>query len=243
MHLAAQYLATVAISFIPKKDDDSHTNLGWIDHTLVTHSFPNGDKLALNYEYFSLEWICSNGNKEHLSLNNLTHKDIVEWISKMSIKNHIDITYSYSLHYKLPYESISDTTCFRMDKKELENLIKIRDLAQGVISYVLQSNNYKSAVRIWPHHFDTGAFINVNENLSIGLGMAIPDSMINDYYFYISGYSYNQPIDIKLTKDVNKKDYYNDGWQGFAMSIKELDQSSAIDFCQTAINAYIKPVK
>lgn len=29
MHLASQYLAAAAISFVPKKDDDSHTNLGW----------------------------------------------------------------------------------------------------------------------------------------------------------------------------------------------------------------------
>ncbi|WP_298900275.1 hypothetical protein [uncultured Psychroserpens sp.] len=244
MHLAAQYLATAAISFIPKKDDDSHTNLGWVNHALETHPFPNGDKLGLNYEHFSLEWKYSNGNTEHLLLNNLKHKEIVEWISQMAAKNDLRNSYAYNLHYELPYPPISETTSFAItNQNELNHLIKNRDLAQYVISNVLEANHYKSPIRIWPHHFDTGAFINVTEKRSIGLGMATPDTIINDYYFYISGYNGHQPIDVTITNSSTKKTYYNDGWQGFAMSISELDKSSAIDFCQTAINTYINSEK
>ena len=40
MHLAAQYLAAAGISFLEKKDDDSHTNLGFSikDQCLYTHT-------------------------------------------------------------------------------------------------------------------------------------------------------------------------------------------------------------
>lgn len=58
MHLAAQYLAAAGISFVEKKADYSHTNLGWsIDkQRLETHPLSEkGDVLALNYNTFSLE--------------------------------------------------------------------------------------------------------------------------------------------------------------------------------------------
>lgn len=244
MHIAAQYLATAAISFIDHKDDDSHTNLGWRNHTLETHKFPNGDTLGLNYETFSLEWTHHNGNKEYHILNETTHLEVVDWISETSKNNGINKTYNYNLHYDLPYDEISNSTRFKLtNQNDLNVLISNRDLAQNVISNVLKSNNYKSLIRIWPHHFDTGAFINISETLSIGLGMSIPDSLIDDFYFYISGYNGQNPIDIELSNSINKETYYNNGWQGFANSISELDEHAAIDFCQVAINTYLNSIK
>ena len=238
MHLAAQYLATAAISFIEKKADDSHTNLGWVNHNLETHTFPNGDKLGLNYENFALEWITQNGNKEHFLLDGTTHKDIVDWIYLTSLNNCIVKPYNYNLHYEIPYNTIEDTYQFQLTQQnELNQLIKNRDLAQSVILNVLQSNSYKSPVRIWPHHFDTGAFFNIDDNLSIGIGMAIPDTLVNEFYFYISGYNGHNPIDI--INPTSHKNYYSNGWKGFALSISNLKEQTAIDFCQTAINTYI----
>lgn len=244
IHTTAQYLASAAISFIPKKEDDSHTNLKWTNHTLETHPFLNGDKLGLNYEHFSLEWIHHNGNKEHLFLNNLTHKDIIEWIAQVSANNGIESTYSYNIHYELPYKKVSDTTRFKItNQDELNRLMRNRDLAQHVISSVLKSHNYESSIRIWPHHFDTGALVTINSRFSIGLGMSIPDSLIDDFYFYISGYSGHNPVDIDLLNSINKESYYNNGWQGFAKPVSELNEHSAIDFFQAAINTYLNTVK
>ncbi|WP_298892350.1 hypothetical protein [uncultured Psychroserpens sp.] len=244
LHLAAQYLATAAISFITKKEDDSHTNLGWKNHSLETHKFPNGDKLGLSYESFSLEWIHSNGNKEHFLLNKTTHKDIINWIIQTSKNNGIEMPYQYELHYELPYNQVSDGTSFEITNSEnLHVLIQQRDLAQKVISTILKSNDFESPIRIWPHHFDTGAFVNISDQLSIGLGMAMPDTLIDSFYFYVSGYNGHQPIDIALTNSTNKGSYYSNGWQGFAMSINELDEHSAIEFCQVAINTYENTIK
>lgn len=240
MHITAQYLATAAISFLPKKEDDSHTNLGWINHTLETHPFENGDKLALNYENFSLEWIQSNGNKERLFLNKLKHKDIIHWIAQVSINNDIEKTYSYAMHYDLPYKKILDTTRFELtNQNDLNQLIKNRDLAQHVISSILKSSNFKSSIRIWPHHFDTGTYVNVNDQLSIGIGMAIPDSLINDFYFYVSGYRGGDAIKIKSDINLTHGNYYHENWQGFALPLQGIDEAIASDFCQLAIDTYL----
>ncbi|MEM6380925.1 MAG: hypothetical protein AAF705_22325, partial [Bacteroidota bacterium] len=54
-HIAAQYLTTVAISFLEKKDDDSHTNLGWKNGGLHTHPLSSANcTLTLDYSSFSL---------------------------------------------------------------------------------------------------------------------------------------------------------------------------------------------
>ncbi|NER16089.1 hypothetical protein [Spongiivirga citrea] len=243
MHLAAQYLATAAISFIVKKEDDSHTNLGWNDHILETHEFSNGDKLGLNYQNFSLEWMQQNGSKESFSLNQSTHKEITDWISQTSISKDIQKPYKYELHYELPYNEVTDESNYELTNREdLNTLIKQRDLAQDVISSILKFNEFDSAIRIWPHHFDTGAFVIVNDNLSIGIGMAIPDSFINDFYFYISGYDGHDPVILKSVDDLKHGNYYTNEWQGFAISLNGLDNETAIDFSQTAINSYLNTI-
>ena len=64
-HLAAQYLAAAGISFLTKKPDDSHTNLGFISDSgeIETHPLSeDNDKLFLNYNTFSLEWKSNSVN-------------------------------------------------------------------------------------------------------------------------------------------------------------------------------------
>ena len=239
MHKVAQYLATAAISFIQKKEDDSHTNLGWANHTLETHQFSNGDKLGLNYENFSLEWTHYNGNKQHLLLDKTTHKEIKDWISETSTNNGIETPYKYNLHYELPYDEVTDATSFKLTNQEDINvLIEQRDLAQQVFDSILKSNAFDSTIRIWPHHFDTGAFVIINSQLSIGLGMAIPDELINDFYFYISGYNGHESINIESVKDLKHGAYYSNGWKGFALPVDGIDKDIAISFCQEAISKY-----
>ena len=84
MHLAAQYLAAAGISFVEKKADDSHTNLGWsIDkQRLETHSLStDGDVLALNYNTFSLEW-DSLENNASFALDGKTHQQVLDSVYK-----------------------------------------------------------------------------------------------------------------------------------------------------------------
>ena len=244
MHKVAQYLTTVAISFIQKKEDDSHTNLGWVNHTLETHEFPNGDKLGLNYENFSLEWTTYNGNKQYLLLNQTTHKEIKDWISETSTNNGIEKPYKYKLHFELPYDKITDATFFDVtNQEELNLLIKQRDLAQQVLDSILKSNAFDSSVRIWPHHFDSAAIMTINSKLSVGLGMAIPDELINDFYFYVSGYNGHDSINLQSANDIKHGAYYNNGWKGFALPVNDIDKGTAISFCQEAISKYVEVSK
>ena len=84
MHLAAQYLAAAGISFLEKRDDDSHTNLGFDtdNGTLSTHILSkNEDRLVLNYQKFTLDWISLSGSTS-FRLDGATHQQVVKWIQK-----------------------------------------------------------------------------------------------------------------------------------------------------------------
>lgn len=85
MHLAAQYLAAAGINFVPKKEDDSHTNLGFSieKQRLETHPLSeNGDLLSLDYNSFSLQWDSQN-DVERLLLDGVRHETVLHWLNDL----------------------------------------------------------------------------------------------------------------------------------------------------------------
>ncbi|MEP2280526.1 hypothetical protein [Maribacter sp.] len=238
MHLAAQYLAAAGISFVEKKADDSHTNLGWsIDkQRLETHPLStNGDVLALNYNTFSLEW-NSNKNNASFALDGKTHQQVLEWLTN-SANAFLGKTYSYSFHYDLPY-SIDDSFTFKLDKAQLKELANLRTLTQSGLEKTLGVNGLESDIRIWPHHFDSGAYVIISDDLSIGLGLAVPDTMINEHYFYISGYKGHNGLDTSKFSSLSLGEWKNEGFKGAVLPAIKITEEQAIQFFTEAINTY-----
>ena len=142
MHLAVQYLAAAGISFVAKKDDDSHTNVGFsIEKTCMeTHPISeNGDILSLDYKYFSLNWNSKSGSIS-FPLDGATHADILNWLKETS-KTFINKSYSYEFHYDLPYEMTDDFKFKLVDANRLEDFrlsvpaSRVFSFFEGVFSY------------------------------------------------------------------------------------------------------------
>lgn len=243
MHLAAQYLASAAISFLEKKEDDSHTNLGFSieEKKMSTHPLnERGDTLSLNYRHFTLDW-NSEGAKNSLKLEGATHSEIVKWVTETAIKAGIKKTYSYNFHYELPYARITDDYTFKLhDVQKLQQLTDYLILAQHTLEIFLKDQQLHSDIRIWPHHFDIGAFASFKNKtgFAVGLGLAIPDSMINDYYFYLSGYKGHNGIDTSDFGSLTQGKWYNNGFKGAALPITDIDQVTASAFLEEAMKAY-----
>lgn len=243
MHLAAQYLAAAGKSFLERKEDDSHTNLDYDPEygTLRTHLLSElSDSLSLNYCNFTLNWNSFDGITS-LGLDGTSHEEILEWLEEVS-QTFIGKSYTFDLHYELPYTIDADFIYKLLDANRMEYLNELRRFSQLVLNRFLKENSMESDIRIWPHHFDTGAFVpNVGErNLSIGLGMAIPDSMTDHYYFYLGGYDEYSGIDtagfVKLSTGVWK----NEGFKGAILPISEINEREAVQFLNEALKAYVK---
>ncbi len=241
IHIAGQYLATASISFLEPKDDDSHTNLGWINDALHTHALSKAnDILTLDYRSFSLIWTNDSGFREELPLDQKTHRTIIEWIASTSIKAGIHKSYAYNLHYELPYEAITDDFQFiKPSDFDIEQLIKNRQLAQTALENALKIFSPEAPIRIWPHHFDTGSFFMTSDDLGIGLGMAIPDTMINDFYLYVSGYNGHESIVLSPNTSIDLGTYYSEGWKGIALAVSGITIEDATSFYKEAIQHYL----
>ncbi len=241
MHLAAQYLAAANMSFLEKKEDDSHTNLGFDIHTLCLETYdlsPNGDQLSLHYKDFSLEWSSQKGNTK-LSLDGKKHSAILEWLQDLS-KKHLSKEYVYEFHYDLPY-SIEEIDTFTLtDPSELAHLAHLRVLAQNTIAHVVASNHLVSAVRIWPHHFDTGAYASLDDDsgISVGIGLAIPDSISDTHYFYISGYNDEGAFTPPSSAELSRGKWLDQDFKGAILPTTHLLESEAIRFFKEAIQQY-----
>lgn len=243
IHLAAQYLAAAGISFVDPKEDDSHTNLGYDlqKNEIYTHPLsPAGDYLSLVLTDFSLHWNGPSGSSNY-NLQNSSHKDALAWIMMVSDKPEIRGEYQYRFHYTLPYD-ISDDYIFHATAEDLLRESQMRTMARIVISSVLQIHAMESEIRIWPHHFDTGALAVPpgKEQISIGLGLAIPDSLIDSYYFYISAYEGHNAIDTTSFDELVNGQWLNNGFKGAALDAADRKEHQVIDFYKEAIKTFLK---
>ncbi|MGB5818670.1 MAG: hypothetical protein WBG90_04235 [Saonia sp.] len=242
MYLAAQYLAASGISFLEKKDDDSHTNLGFSVEkgSMYTRPLNNaGDTLALNYNTFALVWNMTNANIS-FDLQGTTHEEIIKWITQMASNNGIAIPYSYKFHYEPSYKLTDGFTFKLVNPKRLRELMDFRILTQKVIASFLKRQNLVSEIRTWPHHFDTGAFAQVpdKKELSVGLGLAIPDTLVNDHYFYLSGYLGHDTIDCSGFQPLAQGKWYPHEFKGAILPATGINEKTATVFFQEALKAY-----
>lgn len=244
LHLAAQYLATVQISFLDKKEDDSHTNLEFNYHSGRLETWPlnsNGLKLVLSYETFSLGWIDDeNAIGEIFSLDGKNHSNVLAWLELKPKEHKLNGNYRFDLHYELPYE-LTDEYEFKIsDKRELSKLKEQRVLINTVLEQVLKDQNLKSEIRVWPHHFDTGAYsvLPDSNEIAVGFGLALPDALIDDFYFYISGYKGHTAIDVSGFTSLSQGNWISKGFVGAVLSATKISKKTALEFFTEAICAY-----
>jgi len=241
MHIASQYLAAANISFLEKKADDSHTNVGFDTDTMRMETYDlssTGDRLSLNYRRFSLEWTSQNGTIS-LSLDGKTHREVLHWLQERS-QVQLAKDYVYEFHYELPYTIDSDFQFKLTDASKLEHLCNLRILAEYTLEHIVEANNLDSPVRIWPHHFDTGAYalLDTTSGISIGLGMAIPDTLSDEHYFYISGYKDGKAILPSSYSNLSFGKWSDQGFIGAILPVTNLVKSETTQFFQEAIDQF-----
>ncbi|MEO9503376.1 hypothetical protein [Nonlabens ulvanivorans] len=242
LHMAAQYLAAAGISFLDKKDDDSHTNAGFNTDNgcLETHPLSNnGDLLSLNFRDFSLEW-TSNDGKISFNLDGATHEDVLKWLKETS-KNQLNKEYHYDLHYDMPYKMEGAAVFRKDDESELAELTHLRILAEHSLEHIVEHYKLDTSIRVWPHHFDTGIYTGLNDSeITIGLGLAIPDTLSNDHYLYISGYKDGKLIETSSFNKLSKGEWKNDGFKGAILPVGDLKEEEWNIFFKEAIEQFKK---
>lgn len=199
-HHAAQFIAMVGKYLIPQKEDDSNTNMQFVmdRELLLGNRLPNQWQLALDLTNLYLFLFDEKSKRKgEIHLNGKTKAQAFNELKQTLAKFDFDISaLKNKMHYEIPTHNLDKNQSFSTRDESLfrENTV-YRHNAEIVLNEIIAGNQQAESVRIWPHHFDTGSFIPISQNSqnkvssSIGIGWAIPDSMITEPYYYLSFWS------------------------------------------------------
>jgi len=236
IHQLSQILAKLGRSLVPRKDDDSHTNLYWepLEQRILGRWISTLEGLllpAINLESTTFQWLSKQMEVvEEVSLlyrNYYEAENLVEEISSAIGIEKKDIM--APLHFEIPDYPFKNIQINELEKRSLSEWSYIRSLANHILKDISECVQREVEVRIWPHHFDTGIYFQWNNDLGIGSGLAMEDDLAGAPYFYISAYSGHGQVDYSKASALSNGKWIKEGsWKGGILPINELVPESSI---------------
>ena len=149
----------------------------------------------------------------------------------------IDVTdFKNELHYEIPSHPLDKDAIFSIkNENDFIEATNYRHNAKIILNKIAQQFEQEEPISIRPHHFDTGAFFAIGKNekgettQTIGIGLAIPDSMIDEPYYYLSFWSDNPIKGIEKLDALDAGKWMMPDWNGAVLKQSEiLEVASAI---------------
>jgi hypothetical protein len=184
--------------------------------------------LTLNLSSQNFEWI--NQKQEVLGLFKTIGKQIetIEKEVSSSLRSFglEPNGFTDKLHYEIPEYSFMNDPVPEINENDVLEWANYRLLANEACSAILTTLGVDGEIRIWPHHFDTGIYVNANENISIGFGLAMEDQMAGAPYLYMSGYPTNGKLDFnEVTELPFGRWEISEHWNGAILPLTELEEA------------------
>jgi hypothetical protein len=191
-HHAAQLATAAGISFLPKRADDSHTNLEWLGGLGALASrrvpSPNGFRVAVRVATLELLVLDDAGAiAALLPLHGRTITDAEGWLRQRVAERGADSArFTLARHYEIPHHAVDDGAAFdTSDRASFAELSAWFDLAERDLERV-RAENAGSEVRCWPHHFDIATLIDAGSGKTVGVGLEPGDQYYDEPYFYVN---------------------------------------------------------
>ncbi|MFK7968714.1 MAG: hypothetical protein AB8F95_00010 [Bacteroidia bacterium] len=232
---------------MPSEEDDSHTNL-YFDAL--------GNRITgrwIETDHGRLIFILNLANL-HIEIQNDFQQAVASFpmigktmntieqsiSSQLSALGLTESGFSDKLHFEIPVYSFESAPVSSLDPDSMEEWKYFRKLANDACSLVLGHVQKHEEIRIWPHHFDTGIYTMVKENLGLGFGLAMKDDNATAPYFYMAGYPKEGKI---VFENVPQGDTWSwkigEHWQGAVLSLDQFVNKPALEQ-QAILNNYIK---
>jgi hypothetical protein len=189
LHHAAQLVAAMGISYLPKAADDSHTNMQWIDDALASN--PVGTRpfrVGVRPDPLSLIIIVGDAEPASFSLHARTIAEGAAWIASRIAPLGLDpARFTLAKHYTIADHPVAHGAPFdTSDSSAFEQLHRWYGNAANLLAD-LAADGAWSPVRCWPHHFDIAMLLNVAGG-SIGVGLEPGDGYYDEPYWYVNRY-------------------------------------------------------
>lgn len=202
IHQLSQTIAKVNRTFVPKKEDDSHTNFYFDEMSarlLGRWVTTNQGSLvfALNLESYQFEWLSlDKGVVQSFTIHGKTINEFEAEIEAQLSELGLDKSgFTDELHFEITAYDFKNEAFSQPSDEEMDEWMEYRSMANQVCLLLSGYANAHAEVRIWPHHFDTGVYFEMPNGLGIGFGFAMSDSILKAPYLYMSAYPKEGSID------------------------------------------------
>lgn len=236
-HILSQVIAKANRTYVPKKKDDSHTNLAlneengllegrWIDA-------PKG-KVVLALRISDMCFVWLDENREVFQTVSSAKKEIdeIEQTLKQGIERSGLDTQGFTdpMHYEIPEYSATGKPVQLLMGHAINEWKFWRGLANHVSRKILRTLNEDEEIRIWPHHFDTGIYVKRTEKMGLGFGLAMKDEMTGAPYFYLSGYGNKKDIEYTGLPELEASEWkITKNFEGAVLRLSELSREITAD--------------
>jgi hypothetical protein len=229
-HEAIQFLASTGLTYVQKKEDDSHTNCEWSRSlkAFVGNVFGEKNKicLGLNISDFKLLLLKENWTIiDEFPLKDKNLDDVLKWLRNNFEHQGLDPNqFTLKKHYEIPFKTVFEGGIFKVENKqafqELSDYFSNADLV--LRAYIGELTN-ATPVRCWPHHFDIATLLNIGMDKlqSIGIGLSPGGSGKNEPYFYVTMWPYPDSNTVKFP-DLMIGNWNVKGWFGAYLSASEI---------------------
>ena len=246
LHHAAQLVAGLGVSYLPRRDDDSHTSMEWLPAFNALASQPIGDRefrLAIRPRNLNLIALERGVETECFMLATRTADEGVEWIRRTTAQHGLDATaYTTAKHYAIPAHPVGEGRPFdAAEREEFEQLDHWYSNAALLLERVAALHANASLVRCWPHHFDIATVISVSATHSLGVGLEPGDQHYAEPYWYVSvnpGPS-GEAVDAERPALAGNGLWHSSEWFGAVLPGSRIDAADQLEHCMRFMESAI----
>ena len=237
-HYAAQFIALAGRYLIPQKADDSNTNMEFIPERelMLGNALPDGLRVALHLTDLNISILDQDNNsKKQVSLKGKTKQEVFDELKQSLSELGVEVSgFKNELHYKIPPHPLEKGAVFTIrNEGDFTENANYRRNAKIVLNEIASEFKQQEPIRVWPHHFDTGAFYVISKNekgdasQTIGIGFAIPDTMVNEPYYYLSFWSEKPINDIDKLPALTAGHWMMPNWNGAILKHSEIIRNNS----------------
>ncbi|MCI4671634.1 MAG: hypothetical protein MRZ79_26065 [Bacteroidia bacterium] len=256
IHRLAQFPAMLGKRYFEHKDDDSQTNMHWIDgRGFVGKKSEANPHIQMSFlpSAFQLSlWVSDRGQAFIFDVLNKSKADLTSEIKAAlrTIGSYEAELFNLNLHYDIPehhtdrggryFEHYNDSQL-----QEVLNFERIRSNAHLAILEVVKQFTDCTEVATWPHHFDVGSYLVLERDeqgqmtKTISIGMAIHDGVHEEHYFYVNPWRREGEFKAETFPELANGKWCTSGnWTGAILPISSLqgDADSQVATLATYFN-------
>jgi hypothetical protein len=188
-----QLAAAAGISYLSKRDDDSHTNFEWIVRpgTLASNPIQGASeriRVGIAVADFTVAVLSERGEvRAARSLTGDTLEGAAAWLrNQLSLAGLDGSAYTLDRHYQIPGHAVGKGGRFDPAPADLDELSRWFANGAATLEQLRSVESGASEVRCWPHHFDIATLITLRPGATVGVGVEPGDVYYHEPYVYVN---------------------------------------------------------